>query len=277
MAIQVIGSILKAAAAQGGKRAASKAGSQAALNRNIARKNLAKLIRENTGQRANVRSAERIYENMGANERTREMDYYYNEARANRYDFSKSEYKTNVEESYSRLINVNEYLVEHDYDSQIYDVLDSETQERKNKMFQQQINESTKSEGMSLLDKRESKSFYTATQDLWKDSSAADGRNDIILKKAGVSDLQTLYDLITKKSKAGFEDTMGLDYRDFGFQDEESFKEFLNYVDSNIDLRLRREVVTSVLKGTLDEAQQDGSPTYINRIVSRLAAALNNV
>lgn len=154
---------------------------------------------------------------------------------------------------------------------------------RRNKMFERNINQSTMKDGLSALTREETKAFYAGTRDLWGGQSTANNRNATIMQEFGVNDLQTVYELLTKEN---------LDYRDYGFMDEETFNEYLETLNQTTDLMKRREIIIDELKdiraaqktgGTTDdeaynrgdEKQVERSPEYSNRIISRIARALN--
>ena len=48
---------------------------------------------------------------------------------------------------------------------------------QRNKMFIHQINQSTKKDGLSVLNRNETKAFYASTMDMWKGLSTADNFN----------------------------------------------------------------------------------------------------
>lgn len=155
---------------------------------------------------------------------------------------------------------------------------------RKNKMFERQINQSTMKNGLSTLTRENTKAFYAATMDMWRGLSNADNRNAQIMMKFGLNDLSQVYKLLTEKE---------LSKEDFGFIDERLFQEWLTDIDLNVNLFQRRKIVqeelgiiqsTKVVGGTTDdvaynqsdEKTSETSPEFINRIVSRIATALNN-
>lgn len=173
------------------------------------------------------------------------------------------------------------------------------TQLRKNKLFERSINQSTKKEGFSTLDKDISKSFYAATQDIWKGKSDISNYNTAIMQKFGVNDLETVYKLLTDKKlrREDFGDTEAdiEEYnkivKSYGFTNAEDFENWLNDLNSKVKLDARRKVVTEELDkigkyksgGTTNdegynksgEPETETSPEYINKIVSRIAVALN--
>ena len=157
--------------------------------------------------------------------------------------------------------------------------------QRRNKMFERQINQSTMKNGLSTLSREDTKAFYASTLDIWNGLSNADNRNAQIMMKFGVSDLSQVYKLLTEKE---------LKKEDFGFNDEELFQDWLKELNERVQLYKRREIVQEELasiKGTQrtggttddeeynqpDEKTPETSPEYINRIISRIATALNNV
>lgn len=188
------------------------------------------------------------------------------------------------------------------------------TQQRRNKLFERQINQSTMKDGLSALSRDESKAFYASTMDLWKGLSNADNRNAAIMNNFGVNNLETIYRLLTDET---------LDYKDYGFSQtgyrnengniltieeyeslsaseqsnyeeySQEFEDWLDDLETNNALKTRREIVRDELSkisgskttgGTTndaaynsdDEKTPETSPEYINRIISRISTALNN-
>lgn len=155
---------------------------------------------------------------------------------------------------------------------------------RRNEMFTHQINQSTMKNGFSALSRDETKAFYAATMDMWRGLSSSDNLNAQIMMKFGVNDLSQVYKLLTSKD---------LKKEDFGFEDEETFQQFLKEMDERVQLSKRREIVQEELKsikgskesgGTTEDEQYNGkeektaetSPEYLNRIITRIATMLNN-
>lgn len=156
--------------------------------------------------------------------------------------------------------------------------------QRRNEMFTHQINQSTMKNGFSALSRDETKAFYASTMDMWRGLSSSDNLNAQIMMKFGINDLSQVYKLLTSKD---------LKKEDFGFTDDETFKEFLDELDERIQLYKRREIVQEELKsirgskesgGTTEDEQYNGkeektaetSPEYLNRIITRVATMLNN-
>lgn len=98
---------------------------------------------------------------------------------------------------------------------------------RRNKMFERQINQSTLSDGLSVLKSNETHAFYAATQWIWQGADVSDNRNAMIMKEFGLSDLKQVYDLIVNKE---------LLPEDFGFDDEELFEEWLDEIRERVDI-----------------------------------------
>ena len=153
-------------------------------------------------------------------------------------------------------------------------------QTRKNLFFANQINQSTKQGGLSLLNGDETKAFYAGTMDMWKGAANSRDYNNKIMEETGISDLETIYKLFTEKE---------LNYEDFGFDDEEVFNTWLKDLDKRFGLFERRKIIQDELNrqfGDLDstdddefnlgdeETERTGSPDYINNIITRLAKAL---
>lgn len=155
---------------------------------------------------------------------------------------------------------------------------------RRNEMFTHQINQSTMKNGFSALSRDETKAFYASTMDMWRGLSSSDNLNAQIMMKFGLNDLSQVYKLLTSKD---------LKKEDFGFEDEETFQQFLEEMDERVQLSKRREIVQEELKsikgskesgGTTEDEQYNGkeektaetSPEYLNRIITRIATMLNN-
>lgn len=186
------------------------------------------------------------------------------------------------------------------------------TLQNRNKMFERQINQSTMKNGLSALSRDETKSFYAATLDMWKGLSNADNRNAHIMMNFGVSDLSQVYSLLTDKDlptsknelselkNEYFSEDTSKDRLDeienlinkYGFNDIEMFSDWIENIDSKVKLFKRREIVKEELEsirgaqktgGTTDDEEYnqpdektpETSPEYINRIISRIATALN--
>ena len=174
---------------------------------------------------------------------------------------------------------------------------------RKNKMFQSQMNLSTKKGGLSLLSKAKTKTFYAATRDLFAGTGDSRQFNQKIMDKFGEKKLENVYNLITDKD---------LDYnvwkneggtrnekewaevaKKYGFNSIKDFDRYLEQIDKRINLWDRREVAqkeierlerlykntTSTEDATFNESNDmndvEGSPEELNRVISAIATALN--
>ena len=152
------------------------------------------------------------------------------------------------------------------------------SQKRKNDLFTNQINQSTKKDSLSLLDADTSKAFYAGTSDLWKEAKNSSQYNEKIMESFGVSDLETVYKLLTDKE---------LDYKEFGFSNKEDFEDWLEEIDSRVHLFSRRQIIqTEHKRKSLDDTEDEDfnndseteyqtSPEEINRITTRIAEMLN--
>lgn len=155
---------------------------------------------------------------------------------------------------------------------------------RRNEMFTHQINQSTLKNGFSALSRDKTKAFYASTMDMWRGLSSSDNLNAQIMMKFGLNDLSQVYKLLTDKE---------LKASDFGFNDEEAFKDFIAELDERVQLSQRRKIVQQELDsirgsresgGTTEDEQYNGkeektaetSPEYVNRIISNIATMLNN-
>lgn len=183
---------------------------------------------------------------------------------------------------------------------------------RRNKMFERQLNQSTTKNGLSALEKHDTKAFYAATMDLWKGLSNVDNRNASIMMKFGMSDLSQVHSLLIDKklsfskygfTGSGYKDSEGnkISYEEYKqLRDTSDFEEYseefdalIEELDDRVQLSKRREIVQQELDsirgsqktgGTTEDSQYNGkeektaetSPEYLNRIISRIAMALNN-
>ena len=245
-------------------------------NRRKIERLMAKEIREKTGKKVYGKEAVKMYErgeyissDIKSLYQARESQY------AKRNESGKFEYETNTE-IMSETISA--------YTQGIYGIESLNTksngdQKRKNKLFQREINQSTMKNGLSSLSKETTKGFYAATKDLWSGLSNAENRNTQIMNAFGIQDLSTVYKLLTAEK---------LDYKEFGFDDKELFGEWIENLDQTIQLSKRREIVLEELQSISnientnepgfngsEEKSYESSPEYINRIISRIAAALN--
>ena len=183
---------------------------------------------------------------------------------------------------------------------------------RRNKMFERQLNQSTTKNGLSTLERDDTKAFYASTMDLWNGLSNADNRNAQIMMKFGISDLSQVYSLLTDKelsfskygfTGSGYKDSEGnkISYEEYkhlrdtsDFEEySEEFDAFIEELDERVQFSKRREIIQKELKdikgsrksgGSTNDADYNGkeektpetSPEYVNRIISRIANALNN-
>ena len=76
---------------------------------------------------------------------------------------------------------------------------DEKVNERKNAMFQREINLASRGSFISELSKSDVKIFYTMTSDLWNGKS---DRNQAIIEALGVNTLEEAYDLIMGTEEA---------------------------------------------------------------------------
>lgn len=220
-------------------------------------------------------------------------------------------YAVNLETQSESLSGFTQIL----FGSEVLNKKTDTTQQRKNKLFERQINQSTMKDGLSALSREESKAFYASTMDLWSGLSNADNRNASIMNKFGVNNLETIYRLLTDED---------LDYKSYGFSQtgyknedgniisieeyetlsaleqsqyeeySQEFDDWLEDLESSAQLKTRREIVRDELSkisgskttgGTTndaaynnddDEKTPETSPEYINHIISRISTALNN-
>lgn len=137
---------------------------------------------------------------------------------------------------------------------------------RRNEMFTHEINQSTKKEGLSSLNKNVTHGFYAATQWIWEGASSSDNRNLLIMREFGISDLEQVYKLITNKT---------LKPEDFGFDsnDEELFEQWLDEIRERIDIDELREIFKEEIGGKKDIKQSgDYAKDAIKNIRIRTAS-----
>lgn len=154
-----------------------------------------------------------------------------------------------------------------------------ERQFSKNKVFERSLNQATLKNGLSAFDRIDVKSFYAVTQDIWQSVSVNSNKNKAILDKFGLSDLETVYKLLTSKE---------LKKEDFGFSDEALFQDWLNELDSKVNLTLRRDIFNEAVRpkksettsdegyNEPDEKERIGSPIEVVMIVNSIASAQRN-
>ncbi len=127
--------------------------------------------------------------------------------------------------------------------------------QRRNEMFQRDIAQSTRKGGLSTLSGELTHGFYAATQYMWEKASSTQERNTFIMNEFGIKDLETIYKLITKSE---------LKANDFGFEDEDMFKQWLEQIKDNVDLDELRRIFQEQL-GDIAKAYEDGGDTNESR------------
>lgn len=152
--------------------------------------------------------------------------------------------------------------------------------ERRNKQFEREMAQSKKKFGLSSLEKDDVDLFYAATSYFWRGNSTVETRNAKIMEAFGISDLETVFNLITKKE---------LKAQDFGFDDKELFEDWIENLNITIKLDKIRKIINDEKRNkvgnkttggnTNDDAyngedvnHQDGSPTDIVNIIVRIAS-----
>lgn len=121
---------------------------------------------------------------------------------------------------------------------------------RRNKMFERNIAQSTKKEGLSTLDKNVTHGFYAATQYIWEDSSSSGARNTEIMAEFGINDMETIYKLVTSSE---------LDFEEFGFETEADFDEWLDEIKERVDLDKLREIFSDEMGDIVANWEQGGN------------------
>lgn len=273
-----IKTLISSAVKKVGRDATRRALSRKAQNerRKIERR-MARIIKEETGQKVTAKEAVAMYEKGDFS--NSQLDSLARARESITAEPGKSGYKADV----NKVAESVEAFTEIRFGQSKLSESGTSDSFRRNKMFERNINQSTMKNGLSALSSEETKAFYAGTRDLWSGQSTASNRNATIMQQFGVRDLQTVYELLTKEN---------LDYRDYGFVDEETFNEWLEDLEGNTGLLTRREIIVEELKsiqaaqttgGTTDdeaynrsdEKQIERSPEYSNRIISRIARALN--
>ena len=159
------------------------------------------------------------------------------------------------------------------------------TQDRRNKLFEREMQQAKSKYGTSEIEGEDVNLFYGSLAPIWRGTSTQETRNSDIMKAFGVSDLETVFKLVTKEGE--------LKASDFDFKDETAFKEWLDDLNSNIKLDKIREIIRQekeYAKGnkqtggnTNDAAyngpttsHKDGSPTYLMNIIVNVAKLFVN-
>lgn len=251
--------------------------------RRKAQRRLAKLLSEETGQKITWKDAMSTFESSGV-----QSSQAKSLARTIQNLQAKTEKGTKRKIGYSVDIQrVAESIAAYTqirYGTETLSKKGDVSLERRNKMFERQLNQSTTKNGLSALDRDDTKAFYASTMDLWNGLSNADNRNAQIMMKFGISDLSQVYKLLTSDT---------LKAEDFGFSDEDMFQDWLKELDERVQFSKRREIIHKELQsikgsrksgGSTNDANYNGkeektpetSPEYVNRIISRIANALNN-
>lgn len=155
-------------------------------------------------------------------------------------------------------------------------------QARKNKLFEREMQQAKSNFGLSDITAENVNMFYRATSPLWKGESTQETRNSKIMEVFGVNDLETVFKLINNSD---------LKAKDFGYEDEGLFKDFLKHINENVKLDKIREIIKEEMRyaennkktgGNTNEAayngpttsHKDGSPQYAMNIVTRIAELL---
>jgi len=100
--------------------------------------------------------------------------------------------------TYSRAESKKDLMVRREYET------DAKTIERKNQIFQRELNQAGAASDVSVsrISKPEMKIFYAATMDMWKGSADTKNRNHIIMEKLGVKSLEDAFDIIMSSEEA---------------------------------------------------------------------------
>lgn len=129
------------------------------------------------------------------------------------------------------------------------------SQRRRNEMFKNKINQASakdeEGKKLSELNEMDVHGFYAATYEMWKGTSIEQNRNIDIMREFGINDLETIYKLITNEGKVD-DELFGLKASDFGFDDEMLFKQWLQQIDKNVNLKELRRMYLEEMSGLRD-------------------------
>ena len=129
------------------------------------------------------------------------------------------------------------------------------SQRRKNEMFKNKINQASakdeEGQKLSNLNSMEVHGFYAATYEMWKGTTIEQNRNIDIMSAFGIKDLETVYKLVTNKGNVD-DELFGLNPSDFGFKDRALFKQWLQQIDKNVNLKELRKMYDEEMKGLRD-------------------------
>ena len=277
-------SVGKIVQSMNGKLLSTRQASRLAQNeRRKAQRRLAKIINEETDKKATWKNAVEIFESLEQQStQGKALVRTIKGLQATQVEGSKKKegYSVSIEREAESIAAYTQIR----YGSETLAEKGNVSLERRNKMFERQLNQSTTKNGLSALDRDDTKAFYASTMDLWNGLSNADNRNAQIMMKFGVSDLSQVYKLLTSDT---------LKAEDFGFSDEDMFQDWLKELDERVQFSKRREIIQNELQsikgsrksgGSTNDANYNGkeektpetSPEYVNRIISRIANALNN-
>lgn len=251
--------------------------------RRKAQRRLAKLLSEETGQKITWKDAMSTFESSGVQSsqaKSLARTIQNLQAKTEKGTKRKIGYSVDIQREAESIAAYTQIR----YGTETLSKKGNVSLERRNKMFERQLNQSTTKNGLSALDRDNTKAFYASTMDLWNGLSNADNRNAQIMMKFGVSDLSQVYKLLTSDT---------LKAEDFGFSDEDMFQDWLKELDERVQFSKRREIIQKELQsikgsrksgGSTNDANYNGkeektpetSPEYVNRIISRIANALNN-
>ena len=119
---------------------------------------------------------------------------------------------------------------------------------RRNEQFKDRINQATLKDGLSDLRSMDVHGFYAVTQYIWGGTSVSDNRNAKIMREFGLNDLEQVYKLITDKE---------LKAKEFGFEDEELFEQWLDEIRKRVDLDAVRKAfdASRMISDTNDEPE----------------------
>lgn len=272
---------------------------------------LAKLLSEETGQKVTWKDAMSTYESSGVQSsqaKSLARTIQNLQAKTEKGTKRKVGYSVDIQREAESIAAYTQIR----YGTETLSKKGNVSLERRNKMFERQLNQSTTKNGLSALDRDDTKAFYASTMDLWNGLSNADNRNAQIMLKFGISDLSQVYGLLTDKelsfSKYGFvgsgykdKDGNKISYEEYerlkdvsGYEEySEEFDTFIEDLDKRVQFSKRREIIQKELQsikgsrksgGNTNDANYNGneektpetSPEYVNRIISRIANALNN-
>ena len=218
-------------------------------NRRKIQRRMARIITEKTGTKVNWKESVQMYESGSFSDSNLESLYKAYESQISKLvktDTGKSQYVygANTESIAKSIQSFTEIRFGEGASTQ-----------RRNEMFQRDIAQSTRKNGISTLSSELTHGFYAATQYMWEKASSPQERNADIMREFGINDLEQVYKLVTKSE---------LKASDFGFEDEDVFNQWLDQIRRNVDLDELRRIFQEQL-GDIARAHESGGDTNESR------------